>query len=31
LRQIGWFERQVRRADRFQQRHVVFAFPWAVA
>jgi uncharacterized BrkB/YihY/UPF0761 family membrane protein len=31
LRQIGWIERQVRRADRFQQRHVVLAFPWAVA
>lgn len=28
--QIGWAERQVRRADRFQQRHVVIAFPWAV-
>jgi uncharacterized BrkB/YihY/UPF0761 family membrane protein len=31
LRQIGWIERQVRRADRFQQRHVALAFPWAVA
>jgi uncharacterized BrkB/YihY/UPF0761 family membrane protein len=28
---VGWIERQVRRADRFQQRHVVLAFPWAVA
>ena len=31
MRQVGWIERQVRRADRFQQRHVVLAFPWAVA
>ena len=29
-RQDGWVERQVRRADRFQQRHAVIAFPWAV-
>ncbi len=29
-RQVGWAERQVRRADRFQQRHAVLAFPWAV-
>ena len=29
-RQVGWAERQVRRVDRFQQRHVVFGFPWAV-
>jgi len=28
--QVGWAERQVRRFDRFQQRHVVLAFPWAV-
>jgi YihY family inner membrane protein len=28
--QVGWAERQVRRIDRFQQRHVVLAFPWAV-
>jgi len=28
--QVGWAERQVRRADRFQQRHAVLAFPWAV-
>jgi YihY family inner membrane protein len=28
---VGWIERQVRQADRFQQRHVVLAFPWAVA
>jgi YihY family inner membrane protein len=28
--QVGWPERQVRRIDRFQQRHVVLAFPWAV-
>jgi YihY family inner membrane protein len=27
---VTWFERQVRRLDRFQQRHVVIAFPWAV-
>jgi len=31
LRQVGWAERQVRRADRFQQRHTVLAFPVAVA
>jgi hypothetical protein len=31
MRQVGWPERQVRRADRFQQRHAVIAFPWAVA
>jgi YihY family inner membrane protein len=30
MRQVGWLERQVRRADRFQQRHAVIAFPWAV-
>jgi YihY family inner membrane protein len=30
MRQVGWVERQVRRIDRFQQRHTVFAFPWAV-
>ena len=29
-RQVGWAERQVRRIDRFQQRHTVLAFPWAV-
>jgi YihY family inner membrane protein len=29
-RQVGWAERQIRRIDRFQQRHVVLAFPWAV-
>ena len=28
---VSWAERQVRRADRFQQRHAVLAFPWAVA
>ena len=28
--QIGRVERQVRRADSFQQRHAVIAFPWAV-
>ena len=28
---MGWPERQVRRADRFQQRHAVLAFPYAVA
>ena len=28
--QVSWPERQVRRLDRFQQRHVVLAFPWAV-
>jgi YihY family inner membrane protein len=27
---ISWAERQVRRADRFQQRHGVIGFPWAV-
>ncbi len=26
----SWLDRQVGRADRFQQRHVVIAFPWAV-
>ena len=26
----GWAERQVRRADRFQQRHAVLGFPFAV-
>jgi YihY family inner membrane protein len=30
MRQVGFLERQVRRADRFQQRHRVIAFPWAV-
>ncbi|MGE5291545.1 MAG: YihY/virulence factor BrkB family protein [Micromonosporaceae bacterium] len=30
MRQIGWVERQVRRADNFQQRHAAIAFPWAV-
>ena len=29
-RRVGWVERQVRRADRFQQRHVAIGFPWAV-
>jgi Virulence factor BrkB len=28
--QVNWAERQVRRVDRFQQRHTVLAFPWAV-
>ena len=28
---MGWIERQLRLADRFQQRHVVLGFPWAVA
>jgi YihY family inner membrane protein len=28
--QVSWPERQVRRLDRFQQRHTVLAFPWAV-
>ncbi len=28
--EINWMERQVRRADRFQQRHTVIGFPWAV-
>ena len=28
--QVSWPERQIRRIDRFQQRHVVLAFPWAV-
>ena len=26
----GWVERQVRRADRLQQRHAAIGFPWAV-
>ena len=30
MRRVGWVERQIRRADRFQQRHAVLAFPWAV-
>ena len=30
MQRVGWLERQVRRADRFQQRHAVIAFPWAV-
>ena len=30
VRRVGWLERQVRRADRFQQRHVAIGFPWAV-
>lgn len=30
MRQVGWAERQIRRVDRFQQRHVVVGFPWAV-
>jgi hypothetical protein len=25
LRKVGWVERQVRRADRFQQRHALLA------
>src|SRR6266487_6396220 len=29
-RQVGRAEQLVRRVDRFQQRHVVIAFPWAV-
>ncbi len=29
-RQLSWAERQVRRADRFQQRHAVIGFPLAV-
>src|SRR6516225_7984687 len=29
-RRVGWAERQVRRVDRFQQRHAVLAFPFAV-
>lgn len=28
--QVSWPERQIRRVDRFQQRHTVLAFPWAV-
>jgi uncharacterized BrkB/YihY/UPF0761 family membrane protein len=28
---VNAFERIVRRVDRFQQRHAVVAFPWAVA
>jgi YihY family inner membrane protein len=30
MREVNWVERQVRRVDRFQQRHTVLAFPWAV-
>ena len=29
-RSVSWPERQVRRVDRFQQRHALIAFPWAV-
>src|SRR6266487_3870461 len=29
-RQVGRAEQLVRRVDRFQQRHVVLGFPWAV-
>ncbi len=28
--EINWAERQIRRADRFQQRHALAGFPWAV-
>jgi len=28
--EINWVERQIRRADRFQQCHAVIGFPWAV-
>jgi uncharacterized BrkB/YihY/UPF0761 family membrane protein len=31
LPKVGWVERQVRRADRFQQGYAVLAVPWAVA
>jgi hypothetical protein len=27
MRQVGWLKRQVRLADRFQQRQTVTAFP----
>jgi len=27
---VTWFGRQARRLDRFQRRHAVTAFPWAV-
>lgn len=30
MRQVSWAERQIRRVDRFQQRHAMLAFPWAV-
>ena len=30
MRKVGWVERQVRRADRFQQRHAVLAVPCAL-
>lgn len=30
MQRVSWAERQIRRADRFQQRHVVIGFPWAV-
>jgi len=30
VRRVGWPERQLRRADRFQQRHAVLGFPLAV-
>jgi YihY family inner membrane protein len=29
-RRVGWIERQVRRVDQVQQRHVVLGFPFAV-
>ncbi|MDQ2873415.1 MAG: YihY/virulence factor BrkB family protein [Actinomycetota bacterium] len=31
MRRVGWAERQLRRADRFQQRHGILGVPWAVA
>ncbi len=30
MAEINWAERQIRRADRFQQRHALIGFPWAV-
>ena len=30
MQRVSWAELQVRRVDRFQQRHAVLAFPWAV-
>jgi hypothetical protein len=30
MRQVGWAQRQVHRAGRFQQRHGATAFSWAV-
>jgi hypothetical protein len=30
MQQVGWIQRQVHRVGRFQQRHGVTAFRWAM-